>query len=125
MYISGILSMISCICLAIFSILSVIQLAMITSRDTVVLKYKTCIILKLCLAIITGKFNILKQYIRIGRESKPNKVVNCVVTQNLRIRQTHGVAQIAFCEMFQCYSCYFCSQFCVNRWVYRFHSMDS
>lgn len=47
--------MISCASLAIFSILSVIQLAMIASRDEVVLKYKTCVILKLALAIITGK----------------------------------------------------------------------
>lgn len=54
-YVSGILSMISCASLAIFSILSVIQLAMITSRDEVVLKYKTCVILKLALAIIAGK----------------------------------------------------------------------
>lgn len=56
-YVSGILAMISCASLAIFSILSVIQLAMITSRDEVVLKYKTCVILKLALAIITGNRN--------------------------------------------------------------------
>lgn len=55
----GILSTISCGSLALFSILSIIQLAMITSRDEVVLKYKTCVILKLTLAIISGK---LKKY---------------------------------------------------------------
>lgn len=53
-YISGILAMLSTASLAIFVVLSVIQLAMITSRDTVVLKYKTCVILKLALSIIAG-----------------------------------------------------------------------
>lgn len=53
-YVSGVLAMISTISLAFFAILSVIQLAMITSRDTVVLKYKTCVILKLALSIIAG-----------------------------------------------------------------------
>lgn len=46
--------MLSTASLAIFVVLSVIQLAMITSRDTVVLKYKTCVILKLALSIIAG-----------------------------------------------------------------------
>lgn len=53
-YVSGILAMISCASFVIFAVLSVIQIAMITSRDTVVLKYKTCVILKLALAIIAG-----------------------------------------------------------------------
>lgn len=53
-YISGILSMMSCGALILFSILSIIQLAMITSRDKVVLNYKTCIICRLGLAIIAG-----------------------------------------------------------------------
>lgn len=57
---SGILSMISCMCLALFSVLSVIQLAMISSRDEVVLKYKSCVISKLILAIIAGKHTFFK-----------------------------------------------------------------
>lgn len=58
-YVSGILSMMSCGCLVLFSILSIIQLAMITSRDKVVLKYKTCIICKLALSIIAGKSKLI------------------------------------------------------------------
>lgn len=54
-YISGILALISCICYAIFAILSVIQIAMITSRDKVVLKYKPLVIIKLTLACVAGK----------------------------------------------------------------------
>lgn len=51
---SGILALISCACLALFTILSVLQMAMITSRDTVVLKYKPLVILKLTLAIVAA-----------------------------------------------------------------------
>lgn len=53
-YASGILSMIGCMSLAVFCLLSVIQLAMIFHKDEVVMKYKTCVILKLVLAITTG-----------------------------------------------------------------------
>lgn len=49
---SGILALISCGCLATFAVLSVIQMAMITSRDTVVMKYKSCIIQKLVWAVL-------------------------------------------------------------------------
>lgn len=51
---SGILALISCVSLALFTILSVIQMAMITSRDTVVMKYKPLVILKLTLAIVAA-----------------------------------------------------------------------
>lgn len=53
-YISGILALISCICYAIFALLSIIQIAMITSRDKVVLKYKPLVIIKLTLAAVAG-----------------------------------------------------------------------
>lgn len=64
-YLSGILSMLSCGSLAIFSILSVIQLAMITSGEEVVLNYKTCVILKLALAIFAGIFILLSKILSI------------------------------------------------------------
>lgn len=53
-YISGVLSTISCTGLAVFCILQVIQLSMITSRDEVVLNYRTCVILKLITSILTA-----------------------------------------------------------------------
>lgn len=53
-YASGILALISCGCLAIFAVLSVLQLAMITSRDVVVMKYKPCVLLKVTLAVIAA-----------------------------------------------------------------------
>lgn len=65
-YISGILALISCICFAIFDILSIIQIAMITSREKVVLKYKSIVIIKLTFAVIAGNTtnisNILSEY---------------------------------------------------------------
>lgn len=61
-YVSGILSMISCMCFALFSVLSILQLAMISSRDEVVLKYKTCVISKLVLSITAGKSNIFQYF---------------------------------------------------------------
>lgn len=54
-YASGIISMIGCVSLTLFCLLSVIQLAMIFHKDEVVMKYKSCVILKLVLAITTGK----------------------------------------------------------------------
>lgn len=46
---------ISCICLGIFSILSIMQMAMISSRDTVVCSYMVNVIMKMVLAIIAGE----------------------------------------------------------------------
>lgn len=50
---------ISCICLGIFSILSIMQMAMISSRDTVVCSYMANVIIKLVLAIIAGELTQL------------------------------------------------------------------
>lgn len=61
-YISGILAAISCACLGLFCILSVIQIAMISSRDKVVMKYKPLVIIKLILAIVSGKFFLIIYY---------------------------------------------------------------
>lgn len=61
-YISGILALISCICFAIFALLSIIQIAMITSRDKIVIKYKALVIIKQTLAIVAGKFFIDVMY---------------------------------------------------------------
>lgn len=54
-YISGILASISSACLGLFCVLSIIQIAMISSRDKVVMKYKPLVIIKLMLAIAAGK----------------------------------------------------------------------
>lgn len=61
-YVSGILALISCICYAIFALLSIIQIAMITSRDKVVLKYKPLVIIKLTLACIAGELGGRPQF---------------------------------------------------------------
>ncbi|KAJ6635045.1 hypothetical protein Bhyg_13627, partial [Pseudolycoriella hygida] len=53
-YISGVLAAIGCALLGIFSILSVIQLSMISSRDRVVMSYKPLVIIKLVLAIVSA-----------------------------------------------------------------------
>lgn len=49
------MAVIGCICLGIFSILSIMQMAMISSRDTVVCSYMANVIIKLALAVIAGK----------------------------------------------------------------------
>lgn len=53
-YISGILAAVSCSLLGIFCILSIIQIAMISSRDKVVMKYKPLVIIKLILSLASG-----------------------------------------------------------------------
>lgn len=53
-YISGVLAAMGCAFLGLFSILSVIQLSMISSRDKVVMSYKPLVIIKLVLAIISA-----------------------------------------------------------------------
>ncbi len=53
-YISGVLAAIGSAFLGLFSILSVIQLSMISSRDKVVMSYKPLVIIKLVLAIVSG-----------------------------------------------------------------------
>lgn len=57
-YISGVLAAIGSASLGLFCILSVIQLSMISSRDKVVMSYKPLVIIKLILAIISGKFEL-------------------------------------------------------------------
>lgn len=54
-YISGVLAAISCGTLGTFCLLSVIQIAMISSRDKIVMKYKPLVIIKLVLSIASGK----------------------------------------------------------------------
>ncbi|XP_037933592.1 uncharacterized protein LOC119668220 [Teleopsis dalmanni] len=51
-YVSGLLAIISSAALGIFCILSVIQIAMISSRDKVVMSYTSLVMIKLILAII-------------------------------------------------------------------------
>lgn len=51
-YISGILAAVSAAALGVFCVLSVIQIAMISSREKVVMKYSTLVIAKLSLTII-------------------------------------------------------------------------
>jgi hypothetical protein len=53
-YISGILAAIGTALLGLFSILSILQLSMISSRDKVVMSYKPLVIIKLVLAIISA-----------------------------------------------------------------------
>lgn len=53
-YGSGLLSAIACICLGAFCILSIIQIASISSKDKVVLPYRTLVVVKLVLAILAG-----------------------------------------------------------------------
>lgn len=57
-HISGFLASISCNCFAIFAILSIIQIAMITSREKVVITYKSLLIIKLTFAVIAGNISI-------------------------------------------------------------------
>lgn len=54
-YISGILAAISCACLGVFCVLSIMQIAMISSREKVVMRYKPLVIIKLILAIAAGE----------------------------------------------------------------------
>jgi len=51
-YATGLLGVISCLCLGVFAILSVIQIASISSKDTVVLKYRLLVVIKLILVIV-------------------------------------------------------------------------
>lgn len=67
-YVSGIIALISCICYAIFAILSIIQIAMITSRDKVVLKYKPLVIIKLTLVCIAGRSKGRKKKVILRNE---------------------------------------------------------
>lgn len=46
---------IGCICLGIFSIMSIMQMAMISSRDTVVCSYIVNVVVKMILAVIAGE----------------------------------------------------------------------
>lgn len=55
---TGVLAIGCCLLLASFCVLSIIQLAMISSRDKVVLKYKTNILLKAVLALLSCEFLI-------------------------------------------------------------------
>lgn len=57
-YISGLVACGSCVCLALFNILCVIQIAMISSRDKVVMKYSALVVIKLVLALLSGKLKI-------------------------------------------------------------------
>lgn len=54
-FISGLLAVFSCAVLGIFCIMSVIQHAMISSRDKVVMSYTSLVIVKLILALLGGK----------------------------------------------------------------------
>lgn len=56
-YVSGILAAVSCSLLGVFCILSIIQIAMISSRDKVVMKYKPLVIIKLILCLAAGNYN--------------------------------------------------------------------
>lgn len=58
-YVSGILAAISCACLGLFCILSIVQIAMISSREKVVMKYKPLVIVKLILAVAAGEFQLM------------------------------------------------------------------
>lgn len=53
--VSGTLAAISCICFAIFAMLCIIQMTLIILKDTVGMLYKTCVAMKLALAIVGGK----------------------------------------------------------------------
>lgn len=58
-FISGICAAVGCACYGIFCILSVIQIAQISSREKVVLKYKSLVIVKLALALLGGKIDVV------------------------------------------------------------------
>ncbi|XP_059620922.1 uncharacterized protein LOC132264663 [Phlebotomus argentipes] len=53
-YISGILATLCCIFLALFSIFSIIQIAMISSREKVVMKYGVLVVFKLIFSILAA-----------------------------------------------------------------------
>lgn len=53
-YYTGIFGVISCICLGLFCILSVLQIAMVSARDKVVMKYSVLVVLKLVLVTLAG-----------------------------------------------------------------------
>ena len=52
---SGIMIVISAISLGIYCILSVIQIAAISSREKIVMRYSSLVVLKLFLAVLAGK----------------------------------------------------------------------
>lgn len=56
-FISGIVACVSCGCLGLFNILCVIQIAMISSREKVVMKYSALVIVKLGLALLAGELS--------------------------------------------------------------------
>lgn len=62
---SGIAIVLSTICLGIYCVLSVIQIAAVSSREKIVMKYSTLVVVKFTLAIVGGK---LMTIIFIGRE---------------------------------------------------------
>lgn len=56
-FVSGLLAVGSAALLGIFCILSIIQHAMISSREKVVMPYTSLVIVKLIMALLGGKFN--------------------------------------------------------------------
>lgn len=54
-YVSGLLAAGSCFCLGVYCILCVIQIAMISSREKVVMKYSSLVLVKLVLSLLAGK----------------------------------------------------------------------
>lgn len=54
-FFSGVLAVISSILLGLFCVFSIIQIAMVSSREKVLIKYSSLVVLKLIFAIVSGK----------------------------------------------------------------------
>ncbi|KAL0268135.1 UNVERIFIED_CONTAM: hypothetical protein PYX00_010196 [Menopon gallinae] len=52
-YVAGVVAAIGVTLLGVFCILSVIQMAMVTQRDKIVMRYSTCVVVKLVLAALS------------------------------------------------------------------------
>ncbi|XP_063709789.1 uncharacterized protein LOC134838234 [Culicoides brevitarsis] len=81
-FFTGIFGVISCICLGIFCILSVLQIAMISAREKVVMKYSVLVVLKLVLVILAVILSLLAI------------LVFAIVTDNVggRFRVSNGIS---------------------------------
>lgn len=69
-YGAGVAAAAATILLGIFSLLSVFQIAMVVSKDQVVMRYSKVVVSKLVLAVLAGLFKfIYKEHAALGRKS--------------------------------------------------------
>uniref|UniRef100_A0A336KY36 CSON001294 protein n=1 Tax=Culicoides sonorensis TaxID=179676 RepID=A0A336KY36_CULSO len=81
-YFTGIFGVISCICLGLFCIFSVLQIAMISAKDKVVIKYSVLVVFKLVLVILAVILSLVAT------------LIFAIVTDDIRggYRVTNGIS---------------------------------